>query len=116
MNEAEDTRGREEPSAPGSAKPVTRVSQWGEAEGARRLAKTWEGRSGHRRWSNERHRLSLILRQNLLKPLKQGGHPFTADAAIVILTRGLVRPPLKIGSRLGHLLSRVLPSGGSARP
>ncbi len=42
------------------------------------------------------------------KPLKRGGDPFVADAAIVILTRGRSRAPLKLETRLGHLLRKVL--------
>jgi len=273
MSHSEDNRKRGEPPSPGSTKPVTQVSQWEEAEVARHLAETWEGRRGHRRWSNERYRMSLLLRQNLIpgedlldvgcgpgfyvpvylervgasntyladqssqmlahcrqaypslrpehlaqasiydlpfppgrfpavvncdvlmhipryrealqelyrvsspdggrlflrvnltdgpttgdlpsgenadpaniywiayardefrrsledlgpasitvvdricrKPLKRGGSPFIADAAIVVLTRGQARRPLRIGNRLGHILSRMLPSMGTPRP
>lgn len=42
------------------------------------------------------------------KPLKRGGDPFVADAAIVVLTRGRARAPLKLETRLGHLLRKVL--------
>ena len=45
------------------------------------------------------------------KPLKRGGDPFLADAAIVILTRGTPRRPLKTGSLLGHLFSGILSLG-----
>jgi len=41
------------------------------------------------------------------KPLKRGGDPFIADAAIVVLTRGEPRRPLRRGTRLGHLISRL---------
>ena len=41
------------------------------------------------------------------KPLKRGGDPFTADAAIVVLTRGEPRRPLRRGTRLGHLISKL---------
>jgi SAM-dependent methyltransferase len=47
------------------------------------------------------------------KPLKRGGDPFIADAAIVVLTRGTPRRPLKTGSLLGHLFSAVLTFGAS---
>ena len=50
------------------------------------------------------------------KPLKRGGDPFVAEAAIVVLTRGPERRSLKTGSRLGHLLSRLLPGGASSGP
>jgi len=40
------------------------------------------------------------------KPFKRGGDPFIADAAIVILTRGEPRRRLRLGSRLGHLLTK----------
>jgi SAM-dependent methyltransferase len=46
------------------------------------------------------------------KPLKRGGDPFIADAAIVVLTRGEPRHPLRKETLLGHLVSK-LGFGGS---
>jgi SAM-dependent methyltransferase len=45
------------------------------------------------------------------KPLKRGGDAFIADAAIVVLTRGEARRPLKKGTRLGHILTKAFTSG-----
>jgi SAM-dependent methyltransferase len=45
------------------------------------------------------------------KPLKRGGDPFIADAAIVVLTRGRARRSLRTGTLLGHLFSKVFGKG-----
>jgi SAM-dependent methyltransferase len=45
------------------------------------------------------------------KPLKRGGDPFVADAAIVVLTRGVPRRPLRAGTRIGHLVSKLFAAG-----
>jgi SAM-dependent methyltransferase len=47
------------------------------------------------------------------KPLKRGGDAFIADAAIVVLTRGGARRPLRKGTRLGHLLAKAFTPGAS---
>jgi ubiquinone/menaquinone biosynthesis C-methylase UbiE len=44
------------------------------------------------------------------KPFKRGGDPFQADAAIVVLTRGVAARPLRKGTRIGHLVSKLLRS------
>ena len=49
------------------------------------------------------------------KPLKRGGDTFLADAAIVVLTRGQVKRPLKKGTRIGHLLRKAFSSGAPGR-
>jgi SAM-dependent methyltransferase len=41
------------------------------------------------------------------KPLKRGGDPFIADAAIVVLTRGEPSRPFRPATRLGHLASKL---------
>ena len=45
------------------------------------------------------------------KPLKRGGNPFIADAAILVLTRGESRRPLRTGTLVGHLVSKLFHSG-----
>jgi SAM-dependent methyltransferase len=45
------------------------------------------------------------------KPLKRGGDPFIADAAIVALTRGTPKKRLRTGSRLAHLLTKAFARG-----
>ena len=44
---------------------VVQVGQWEEQGVAKDLGDTWESRRGRRRWSNERYRMSLLLRKNL---------------------------------------------------
>jgi len=50
----------------GAPAGVIQVGQWEEAGVARDLGETWESRRGRRRWSNERYRMSLLLRKNLV--------------------------------------------------
>gem|GEM_PF-2017220 len=50
----------------GGSEGVIQVGQWEEAGVAEDLGETWESRRGRRRWSNERYRMSLLLRKNLL--------------------------------------------------
>jgi len=44
---------------------ILQVEQWEQPNVARTLGETWEGRRIRRRWSNERYRMSLLLRKNL---------------------------------------------------
>ena len=53
-----------EPPAAGSGE-IIQVEQWEQPQVARALGETWESRRRRRRWSNERYRMSLLLRKNL---------------------------------------------------
>ena len=59
---------KESPKRPlaGGSEGVIQVGQWEEAGVAKDLGETWESRRGRRRWSNERYRMSLLLRKNLM--------------------------------------------------
>ena len=59
------TRAGSPPDPGGEDRPVVQVDQWEEPAVAEALGTTWEERRGRRRWSNERYRMSLILRNNL---------------------------------------------------
>jgi SAM-dependent methyltransferase len=56
-----------EPARSQASKPVIQVVQWEEAEVAQTLSGDWESRRHRHRWSNERHRMSQLLRNNLVK-------------------------------------------------
>jgi SAM-dependent methyltransferase len=64
--EPEPGRGKERVNASTTEEPVVKVRQWEEPSVARTLGTTWEGRRERHRWSNERYRMALLLRNNLL--------------------------------------------------
>jgi SAM-dependent methyltransferase len=62
VNDKEAPKGRQTSPPAG----VVQVGQWEESGVAKSLGETWESRRGRRRWSNERYRMSLLLRKNLV--------------------------------------------------